>query len=103
MAFTYAIYLFFTLFGAFAFKQLFSISFSTKQKKAIVLSLIATTILFSFWDAWAVSRGHWLFNPETVMGIWLGNQPLEEILFFVSIPFLGIVLYEIFSKREARK
>lgn len=88
--------------GTLAFARVFSIALSTKQKKSIVFSLLVTAIIFSLWDAGAVWRGHWSFNPETVVGIWMGNLPLEEILFFIAIPFFGIILYEIFRARSVK-
>ncbi len=100
MVLAYTLYLLFTLVGAFALKQFFSISFSTKQKKAIVFSLIITTIIFALWDAWAVSQNHWQFGLGQMLGIQIGNQPLEEIGFFTIIPFFGIILWEIAGKMD---
>lgn len=102
MTYTYVFYLFLVLVGTLAFARAFSISLSIKQKKSIIFSLVITTILFSLWDTLAVARGHWSFNPETVLGIWFGNLPLEEILFFIIIPFFGIVLYELFRTRSVK-
>ncbi len=46
------------------------------------------------WDVWATHRGDWGFAPEFVSGIrWLG-LPLEEILFFVAIPYACLFTYE---------
>lgn len=101
MAWTYFIYLAFTLVGAFAFKRVFSISFSKKQIFSIILSLIATTIVFTLWDAWAVWRGHWQFGLQHMVGIVLGNQPIEEISFFIVVPFFGIILWEMAGKLDA--
>jgi len=46
------------------------------------------------WDVWATHRGDWGFAPEFVSGVhWLG-LPIEEILFFVCIPYACLFTYE---------
>lgn len=103
MSFLYAGYLVLVLFGALAFMHVFSISFSSKQKKSILFSLILTTIIFSLWDAWAVLQGHWQFGLPHMLGAIVGNLPLEEIGFFIIIPFFGIILWEIAGKLDAAR
>lgn len=98
MSFTYAIYLLFALAGTFALMRAFAISFTPKQMKAISFSLLATVIGFTAWDAWAVSQGHWSFGTQHMINIFIGNQPLEEIGFFLVVPFFGIVLWKIAEK-----
>jgi lycopene cyclase domain-containing protein len=100
MSLEYFTYLLLALAGTVALKQVFSISFSRAQKKAILFSLACTTILFSAWDSIAVELNHWQFGLTHMLGFTIGNQPLEEILFFMIIPFFGIVVWEIAGKVE---
>lgn len=56
------------------------------------IGLIA--VIFGLWDMFATFRGHWRFNPEGVWGIMVVNLPLEEVLFFIVIPFCCIFTWE---------
>ena len=67
----------------------------------LVLSLLPVVVVFSLWDAYAISRGHWYFSPRHLTGTTvLGEIPLEEILFFVVIPICAILTLE--AVRSAR-
>ena len=103
MSFTYTLYLLFALAGTFALARVFTISFTAKQVKAILFSLLATMIVFTAWDAWAVSQGHWSFGLQHTLNFLIGNQPLEEIGFFLAMPFFGIVVWEIIGKYSEKK
>jgi lycopene cyclase domain-containing protein len=46
------------------------------------------------WDAVATYRGDWWFNHEYVMDFELLGLPLEEILFFITVPYSCIFIYE---------
>jgi lycopene cyclase domain-containing protein len=51
--------------------------------------------VFVVWDAYAISQGHWFFDPELTLGIYgpLGI-PLEEYLFFTIIPIAAVLTFE---------
>lgn len=51
-------------------------------------------LIFGGWDVFAVSRGHWRFAEEAVYPFRIANLPLEEVLFFVVIPFCCIFTWE---------
>jgi lycopene cyclase domain-containing protein len=71
---------------------------------ALAISLALTAILFGAWDIFAVWRGHWSFDPGGICGIHLFNLPLEEVLFFILIPFCCIFTWEalIYIRKRAR-
>lgn len=58
-----------------------------KKFKPLSLAMLAIGIIFVAWDVFATSRGHWSFNPAYVNNIRLLNLPIEEILFFVTVPY----------------
>jgi lycopene cyclase domain-containing protein len=69
---------------------------------ALVLSLSLIVVIFGAWDVWATYRGHWRFNPEGVWHFRFMNLPLEEILFFVVIPFCCIFTWEVIKYLKER-
>ncbi len=40
------------------------------------------------------SRGVWSFNQKYVTGINIGNLPVEEVLFFLIVPYCCVFIYE---------
>ncbi len=50
--------------------------------------------IYITWDIFAASAGEWGFNPDYLLGINLFGLPLEEILFFVTVPYASIFVYE---------
>ena len=52
--------------------------------------------LFIVWDALAAARGDWAFNHKYIIGFSLLGLPIEEILFFITVPYSCIFLYETF-------
>lgn len=62
--------------------------------KYIFPGLFITGLLFLFWDYLFTVYGVWSFNPDYVIGIYIRDLPLEEILFFVTVPFACIFIYE---------
>jgi lycopene cyclase domain-containing protein len=50
---------------------------------------------FVIWDWYAISQGHWFFNPALTLGI-IGplGIPLEEYLFFIFIPIAAVLTIE---------
>jgi lycopene cyclase domain-containing protein len=58
---------------------------------------------FAVWDAVAIHRGHWSFNPAYVTGWEIpGGVPVEELAFFVAIPLCALLTYEAVGRILAR-
>lgn len=61
----------------------------------LALSILPVLIIFTIWDIYAISQGHWTFDQRYVTGIIaIANVPLEEILFFISIPICAVLTLE---------
>ncbi len=65
-----------------------------KNIKALFFTLMIILFFYGGWDVCAVFRGHWNFNSNAVWGLRFINLPLEEVLFFVVIPFCCIFTWE---------
>lgn len=68
-----------------------------KNKRALLCSITLILIMFGAWDVFATFRGHWYFNPTAVWKFRVVNLPIEEVLFFVIIPFCCIFTWEVIS------
>jgi len=56
-----------------------------------------TAIIFIAWDVLFTTIGVWGFNPNYVTGVYFLKLPIEEILFFVCIPFSCVFTYHCFN------
>lgn len=65
-----------------------------RNSRALFISISLIVIIFGGWDIFATFRGHWHFNPQGVWNFRIVNLPLEEVLFFVVIPFCCIFTWE---------
>lgn len=82
--------------ASFAFPFVFSfhprIKFY-KEWKFYLPSILITALLFIVWDEWFTRMNVWGFNPKYLTGIHFGKLPLEEVLFFVFIPYCLLFMY----------
>lgn len=62
--------------------------------RALTISISLIVVVFGSWDIFATFRGHWHFGTQGVWDIRVVNLPLEEVLFFVVIPFCCIFTWE---------
>ncbi len=65
-----------------------------KKLRELSISILTVGSIFILWDIFAVKRSDWYFNTQYINGIYLFSLPLEEILFFITIPYSSIFLYE---------
>lgn len=77
-----------------------------KKYHAVLISTIIVGIPFVVWDIIATQRGDWQFNPKYISEIYFIGLPIDELLFFVTVPYSMIFLYEIakyyFPNREIK-
>ena len=62
--------------------------------KALVTATAIVAAIFIAWDAVATLRGHWSFNPQYVLDFKVIGLPIEEILFFFTVPYSTLFAYE---------
>ncbi|WP_342646130.1 lycopene cyclase domain-containing protein [Mucilaginibacter sp. CSA2-8R] len=64
-----------------------------KSWKYICPGMALTGLVFLFWDVLFTVKGVWSFNPAYIIGLKFFDLPLEEILFFLTVPFSCIFIY----------
>jgi len=65
------------------------------KPRRLLLTLIPVVLIFTLWDVYAISRGHWTFDALQVTGvIVVAHVPLEEVCFFIAIPICSILTLE---------
>lgn len=58
-----------------------------KKWRAAFMAIALVAVLFLFFDSIFISKNVWKFNPEFITGVYVYNLPIEEILFFICIPY----------------
>jgi len=66
--------------------------------KQAFLAIVIVLIPFIAWDSLVTDR-HWWFNTNYTLDLRLAGLPLEEWLFFISVPFSVLFIWEIFSRK----
>lgn len=90
--YTYLAINFFTIIICFIFSFHPKIKFY-RHFKAFLLASIVIAIFFIAWDVWFTSNGVWWFNDKYLIGLRLFGLPIEELLFFICIPFSCVFTY----------
>ena len=62
--------------------------------KALFPAITIVALVYIIWDAIVTARGDWSFNYDYLSGISFIGLPLEEILFFIVVPYSCIFIYE---------
>ncbi len=65
-----------------------------RRLPSILTSIVVVGIPYIIWDVAATARGDWAFNSEYVHNLRIAGLPIEEILFFVTVPYACIFIYE---------
>jgi lycopene cyclase domain-containing protein len=69
------------------------LKYATKWK-ALLPGLLITATFFIVWDVIFTRQGVWGFNHDYTMGVDFLHLPVEEWLFFITVPFASVFIYE---------
>lgn len=65
-----------------------------KKWKYLAPAILITLIFFVVWDHFFTTAGIWGFNRDYIIGWWVFGLPIEEWLFFITVPYACIFIYE---------
>jgi lycopene cyclase domain-containing protein len=62
--------------------------------RRLLLALLPELVVFLGWEAYAIARHHWTYDPAQVLPARIGGMPLEELLFFLVVPVCAVLAFE---------
>lgn len=92
MPYTYLLINTFTILVPFLFSFERRISYF-RQWKYLFPAMIITGAFFIVWDHYMTIWNVWGFNPEYVTGIYIWQLPIEEWMFFITVPYSCVFIY----------
>ncbi len=93
MIYEYLLFNLFILAGPVVFSFDEKVRFVSYWRQALI-SIILVAIPFILWDSLVVHK-HWWFNPQHTLSFRVLGLPLGEILFFISVPFACLFVWQI--------
>ncbi len=68
-----------------------------KDFKYAIISILIVAIFFVLWDQYFTSLDVWGFNKDYVGSIYFLRLPLEELLFFIVVPYSCLSVYQMIN------
>lgn len=73
-----------------------------KKWKYVFVAIMPVFVPFFIWDALVTGR-HWWFNTDFISGFYILGLPIEECMFFISVPFSVLFVWEIFAVKTGNR
>ena len=90
----YALVILLSFAGPFALSFDKKVSFY-KEWSFVFIATLIVALPFLIWDELFTQWGVWGFNADYLLKIYIGRLPLEEVLFFIVIPYNFIFLLKV--------
>ena len=74
-----------------------------RNLRAVLIPAFIGAAFFSSIDQVAVRRGLWFFDPQQILGLYVGWLPVEEVLFFLLTSLLISQSFVLLLPREYRR
>ena len=68
-----------------------------KEWPFLFTGIFVAGLIFILWDVIFTRQGIWGFNPDYLCGIEISHLPIEEWLFFLTVPYASIFIYATFG------
>jgi lycopene cyclase domain-containing protein len=65
-----------------------------KKWKYVFAAMLLPAVFYIVWDIWFTKIGIWSFNEKYITGLNFFGLPIEEILFFLVVPYCCTFIYE---------
>lgn len=70
--------------------------------RKVLVAILLVGVPFLVWDVYFTKTGVWGFNTDYLCGIYLWNLPLEEVLFFLVVPYACLFIYACLKSYAAK-
>lgn len=91
-AYTYTLILAISLAGPLALSFDRKVAF-VKKWKPLFMAMIFPALFYTVWDMVFTSLDVWRFSPQHILGLYLINLPIEEVLFFWVVPYCCVFIH----------
>jgi lycopene cyclase domain-containing protein len=83
---------------SFILHKLSGVRLYKSLKHILVVNGIAL-VLGIVWDHIALTRGHWVFGEQYLLGPKAGLMPVEEMIFILVMMYFALVIYKIAERK----
>lgn len=66
-----------------------------KSWRSVIPATLMVGVIFIVWDIYFTKNEIWWFNEEYLTGIYIFGLPIEECLFFFTIPYACVFIFEV--------